>query len=158
MREAIRVIHKAGIHIHGMFVFGFESDNWSTVEATLRFAQEMKLTSVQLLILTPLPGSQLYETLKAQGRITSCDWSRFDAHHVVYQPAGLTPFELQRAQIYGHARLYNFRELLKRLIAAVCFCGLGALRRQNQPAMATVERRLPQQSRRPSDPTRAVQV
>ena len=66
IRNAIRVIQAAGIHIHGMFVFGFEEDDWETVEATVRFAREMKLTSVQLLILTPLPGSELYERWRAK--------------------------------------------------------------------------------------------
>jgi len=49
IRQAIRVIHEARIHIHGMFVFGFDGDDWDTVVGTVRFARQMKLTSVQLL-------------------------------------------------------------------------------------------------------------
>jgi hypothetical protein len=83
----------------------------------------MKLTSVQLLILTPLPGSELYQRLSAEKRITSFDWDLYDTHHVVYRPAGFTPFELQCAQVYGHTRLYTLPENLKkvatgRLVAA----------------------------------------
>ncbi len=115
IRNAIRVVQAAGIHIHGMFVFGFEADNWETVEATVNFARQMKLTSVQLLILTPLPGSELYQRLNAEGRITSFDWDHYDTHHVVYRPAGFTPLELQRAQIYGHTRLYALRESLRKV-------------------------------------------
>jgi radical SAM superfamily enzyme YgiQ (UPF0313 family) len=91
IRHAIRVIQGAGIHIHGMFVFGFEEDDWQTVEATVELAREMKLTSVQLLILTPLPGSELYERLAGAGRLTTRDWDLYDTHHVVFQPAGFTP-------------------------------------------------------------------
>ena len=115
IRHAIRVVQEAGIHIHGMFVFGFEEDNWDTVEATVSFARKMKLTSVQLLILTPLPGSELYQRLGAEKRITSFDWDLYDTHHVVYRPAGFTPFELQCAQVYGHTRLYALPESLKKL-------------------------------------------
>lgn len=115
IRNAIRVVRDAGIHIHGMFVFGFETDNWDTVEATVRFARQMELTSVQLLILTPLPGSELYRRLSAEGRITSFDWDRYDTHHVVYQPTAFTPFELQCAQVYGHSRLYSLSENLLKL-------------------------------------------
>lgn len=115
IRQAIRVIQGARIHIHGMFVFGFEGDDWDTVEATVRFARQMKLTSVQLLILTPLPGSELYERLSAEGRITSFDWELYDTHHVVYRPARFTPFELQCAQVYGHTRLYAIPEGLRKL-------------------------------------------
>jgi radical SAM superfamily enzyme YgiQ (UPF0313 family) len=115
IRNAIDVVQGAGIHIHGMFVFGFDGDNWDTVEATVSFARERKLTSVQLLILTPLPGSKLYQQMCVEGRITSFDWDLYDTHHVVYQPAGLTPYELQRAQIYGHTRLYTLAEGFRKL-------------------------------------------
>jgi radical SAM superfamily enzyme YgiQ (UPF0313 family) len=116
IRQAIRVIHEAGIHIHGMFVFGFDGDDWDTVVGTVRFARQMKLTSVQLLILTPLPGSELYARLRAEGRILSFDWSLYDTHHVVYRPVGFTPFELQCAQGYGHTRLYALPEGLRKLV------------------------------------------
>ena len=115
IRNAMRVIQGAGIHIHGMFVFGFEEDDWQTIEATVRLAREMKLTSVQLLILTPLPGSELYQRFVAEGRLTSRDWNLYDTHHVVFQPKGLTPFELQCAQVYGHTRLYTMSEGLKKV-------------------------------------------
>jgi radical SAM superfamily enzyme YgiQ (UPF0313 family) len=115
IRQAVRVIHEAGIHIHGMFVFGFDGDDWDTVVGTVRFARQMRLTSVQLLILTPLPGSELYERLRAEGRIRSFDWNLYDTHHVVYQPVGFTPFELQSAQVHGHTRLYALAEGLRKL-------------------------------------------
>ena len=115
IHNAIRVLQAARIHIHGMFVFGFEEDDWPTVEATVQLAREMKLTSVQLLILTPLPGSELYERLVSEGRITSWDWNLYDTHHVAFRPAGFTPFELQCAQVYGHTRLYTLPEGLKKL-------------------------------------------
>jgi radical SAM superfamily enzyme YgiQ (UPF0313 family) len=115
IHNAIRVLHGAGIHIHGMFVFGFEGDTWGTVEATVQFIRQMKLTSVQLLLLTPLPGSQLYRQLVADERILSFDWDLYDTHHVVYRPSGFTPFELQSAQINGHTQLYALAEGLKKL-------------------------------------------
>jgi len=113
--QAIRVVQGAGIHIHGMFVFGFEEDDWETVETTVQFAREMKLTSVQLLILTPLPGSELYQRLGEEKRITSRDWDLYDAHHVVFKPHGFSAFELQCAQVYGHTRIYALPEGLKKL-------------------------------------------
>ena len=116
IQNAIRVVQEAGIHIHGMFVFGFEEDDWPTVEATVRLAREMKLTSVQLLILTPLPGSELYERLAGEARLTSRDWDLYDTHHVVFRPSGFTPFELQCAQVYGHTRLYTLPEGLKKVV------------------------------------------
>ncbi|NLH75054.1 MAG: B12-binding domain-containing radical SAM protein [Verrucomicrobia bacterium] len=116
MRAAIETIHRAGIHIHGMFVLGFESDDTRTAEETVKFIQRMKLTSAQLLILTPLPGTELHKQLTAQRRIVSQDWDLYDAHHVVFRPRTFTPCELQYAQVNGHTRLYSLPQVLKKIV------------------------------------------
>ena len=98
-----------------MFVYGFDQDNWKTVKETVKFAKRMGLMSTQFLILTPLPGSQFYKKLVAENRIELKDWSLYDAHHAVFKPALMTMSELQRAQIYSHARFYSIRETFKKL-------------------------------------------
>jgi len=107
VKRSIRIIQKRGIHIHGMFILGFDGDDWNRVRDTVRFTRRCGLTSVQFLILTPLPGSQTFDTLAAAGRILFHDWSLYDAHHVVFRPVGLTLPALQQAQIYAHRRFYS---------------------------------------------------
>ncbi len=114
--RAVKVLRRQRIHIHGMFVFGFDQDDWQTVKKTVRFARRARLTSSQFLILTPLPGSELYNTLKAEQRLTFGDWTLYDAHHVVFRPARLAPFDLQRAQIFGHRKFYSLKETVKKLM------------------------------------------
>jgi hypothetical protein len=63
-----------------------------------------------------LPGSELYERLSGEGRLTSRDWDLYDTHHVVFRPTGFTPFELQCAQVFGHTRLYTLPEGLKKVV------------------------------------------
>ncbi|MBN2414728.1 radical SAM protein [bacterium] len=116
MREAVKVLRKQKINIHGMFVYGFDTDSWKTVKATVRFAKRMRLMSTQFLILTPLPGSGFYRQLEREGRIVLNDWNLYDAHHAVFRPSGFTMAELQRAQIYSHTRFYSFWESVKKLI------------------------------------------
>jgi radical SAM superfamily enzyme YgiQ (UPF0313 family) len=113
---AARVLRKYRIHIHGMFVFGFDQDDWQTVEETVKFARKARLTSTQFLILTPLPGSELYEKLRKENRIKFHDWALYDAHHVVFQPARLSLFALQWAQIFSHKKFYSLKEMAKKLI------------------------------------------
>jgi radical SAM superfamily enzyme YgiQ (UPF0313 family) len=113
-REHIRRIHAAGIRVHGMFVFGFDTDTDGTLERTVAFARELALSTVQFLILTPLPGSRTYRELEAQGRLISRDWARYDAHHVNFQPVTVSPTELQRWQIEGHRRYYRLWPTLRR--------------------------------------------
>lgn len=108
-------IRARGIALHGMFVFGFDSDGPGTMERTVEFARRHQLFSVQFLLLTPLPGSRLGAEIKAAGRLLHEDWSQYDAHHVVFQPARITPRELQRWQTEGHRRFYSPGQIAGRL-------------------------------------------
>jgi radical SAM superfamily enzyme YgiQ (UPF0313 family) len=116
IRHAIREIRRRRIHVHGMFVFGFDSDTPATTRATVSFALEEKIDSAQFLILTPLPGSSFYTRMLAEGRLIDAAWDTYDAHHVKYIPRGFTPWELQRAQIGAHAHFYSPWHVAARLL------------------------------------------
>jgi radical SAM superfamily enzyme YgiQ (UPF0313 family) len=114
--RAIKILRKHHIHIHGMFVLGLDHDNRKTVKKTVQFAIKHGITSGQFLILTPLPGSELYYRFKEESRILFSDWSLYDAHHVVYKPINFTMVELQKAQMYCHKKFYSLQERYRKLI------------------------------------------
>ncbi|MFO7981592.1 MAG: radical SAM protein [Candidatus Aminicenantes bacterium] len=114
IKEGVKVIQKHRIRIHGMFVFGFDDDDWQTVKKTIKFAKKAGISSSQFLILTPLPGSQLYNRIVSQGRLIFKDWSLFDAHHVVFRPAKFTVMALQKAQIISHKKFYSLKRSVKK--------------------------------------------
>jgi anaerobic magnesium-protoporphyrin IX monomethyl ester cyclase len=115
MMQAIKTLHKYRINIHGMFVYGFDEDNWKTVQKTVKFAKKAKLSSTQFLILTPLPGSELYNRLNTENRIQFQDWNLYDAHHVVFRPKCFSFFDLQKAQIFSHKKFYSIKESFKKI-------------------------------------------
>ncbi len=126
MAEAARRIRRARIGIHGMFIYGFDSDNRRNLRDTLRFAKRMGITTAQFLLLTPIPGTTVFEDLRREGRLLFSDWSLYDGHHVVFQPRRLLPRELQREQVRAHrnfySRLRNLGDLLRmRLLRVVTF-------------------------------------
>jgi radical SAM superfamily enzyme YgiQ (UPF0313 family) len=114
--HAIKVLKRHKLHIHGMFVYGFDEDDWKTVKKTVRFAKKTKLTSSQFLILTPLPGSEFFNKVVQQGRILLTDWALYDAHHAVFKPSRLSLARLQKAQIFSHKRFYSLFEILKKFL------------------------------------------
>ncbi|RPI01429.1 MAG: radical SAM protein [Calditrichaeota bacterium] len=117
MAQAIQVLHKQGIRIHGMFVYGFDEDDWYTVKETVRFAKRAKLSSTQFLLLTPLPGSEFYDQVTDEKRIQFHDWALYDAHHAVFKPKRLSLFDLQRAQIFSHSKFYSFIQVIRRAMS-----------------------------------------
>ena len=80
----------------------------------MKFAKRNAIDSVQFLILTPFPGTPVYEDLKSDDRIIIRDWSFYDGHHVVFNPKNVEPYCLQKAQINGHRRFYSTLEVIKR--------------------------------------------
>ena len=80
---------------------------------TVSFAIANHIDTLMPSILTPLPGTPLFEELDAAGRIFDKRWQLYDAHHVVYQPALMTPYELQMEILRGCMRFYSLRTGLR---------------------------------------------
>jgi radical SAM superfamily enzyme YgiQ (UPF0313 family) len=112
IREAIRRFRQHGIWVHGMFVTGSDADGVETVRATRRFATEEGIDSVQFLVLTPLPGTPVFEEMSNQGRLLTRDWSLYDAHHAVFQPARMSPHELTSETMNAMLRFYSPARIL----------------------------------------------
>jgi radical SAM superfamily enzyme YgiQ (UPF0313 family) len=102
-KEAISRIHKAKINILATFIFGLPEDDISVFDETLRFVNDNMIDSAQFHILTPFPGTRLYEKMSSQGRITNRDWSYYTTTEVVFKPEKMTAQELQD----GYYRIYK---------------------------------------------------
>ncbi len=117
IQRAIDKFHDHGIKIHGMFVVGSDEDDVETIYQTARFARDNHIESVQLLILTPSPGSPDWSTLYSQGKkdILSNNWELYDGHHCVHQPRKISPYELQMAAMKATEQFYSWGAILESL-------------------------------------------
>jgi anaerobic magnesium-protoporphyrin IX monomethyl ester cyclase len=111
--RALRTFREHGLKTHGMFVLGADTDDRRTARDTVDFCMKNHVDTIQLNILTPLPGTPVYDELEAQGRIFEKRWHLYDAHHVVFTPKQMTPYELQRDTLRGFMRFYSLRQWLK---------------------------------------------
>jgi radical SAM superfamily enzyme YgiQ (UPF0313 family) len=116
IKSAIKIFNNNRIQIHGMFVFGFESDSLKKIRQTIKFACQSRISTVQFLILTPLPGTVTFNKLKQSGRIKFFDWGLYDAHHAVFKPKKMSIEDLQLAQMKGHQSFYSRKKLTERLL------------------------------------------
>ena len=110
---AISRFHKYGIRIHGMFVFGADTDTLETIQETVNFAIKNRIDTVQFMILTPIPGTRFYQEMESQDRLLTKDWSLYDGHHVVFRPKQFSPYQLQKETIRAMMKFYSFSEVLR---------------------------------------------
>jgi len=148
--RCIETLRKHNIWIHGMFMFGGDADGPETASQTVAFAKEHEIDSVQFVALTPLPGTDLHRRLESDGRIFSHDWSLYDGHHVVIEPARMTPLELQLGLIKAHREFYSWARVLREIrrfhwfAAALTYYGHNLVRkwqRRKKELLQLLERR-----------------
>jgi radical SAM superfamily enzyme YgiQ (UPF0313 family) len=113
--DAIKMLHDHGIGIQGSFIFGTDYDDKSVFSDVLRFVEKTHIEAVLFSILTPFPGTRIYETLQRENRIIDTNWEKYDMNHVVFKPKKMTPEELQDGFNRTYRELYGHRSILKRL-------------------------------------------
>ena len=98
-------LHRHGILVDGTFMFGFDSDDRDTFEATGRLIAGLRLDTYTFYFLTPYPGTEYFAQFEREGRILHRDWSRFDWDHVVLRPKQMSVEELREGVRRLTARL-----------------------------------------------------
>ena len=112
----IRQLQRRGITIMGSFMFGLDGDDLGVFKRTVDFVNATKIDVVLYHILTPFPGTRLYEEMDRQGRIHDRDWSHYDACHSVIHPQGMTSEELQNGWYWAVRETYKLPNILRRIV------------------------------------------
>lgn len=115
--KAVKMAHDRGIMINASFVFGLDGDTPETFRATLDWIVKNKIETVTSHILTPYPGTELYDRLKKEGRLLSHDLSRYNTAHVVFRPAQMSEQELYDGYLWIYRQIYSVKNILKRMPA-----------------------------------------
>jgi radical SAM superfamily enzyme YgiQ (UPF0313 family) len=103
-KELTTLLHKYGITLMACFTFGLDSDTPDIFMQTAKFAIDAGIDLPRYAIVTPFPNTGLYKRLESEGRILTKNWELYDAQHVVFQPAQMTPAELYA----GHEKAWKF--------------------------------------------------
>ncbi len=112
VKKDIRIAHEAGLEIDGMFMIGLPGETAETITETIEFAIELNVRYAIFNIFVPYPGCELYDTLKAQGKIHCNKWSDFTSYPTysggipVYVPDGLSKEKLMELQTKAMRRFY----------------------------------------------------
>jgi len=110
----VRVFHDNGIQVNGSFVLGFDHDRADCFAKLVDWIEDVRMESATYHILTPYPGTPLYQQMEAENRILHRDWSRYDTAHVVFQPRHMTAEQLAEGYAYCYKRTFSHNCIWRR--------------------------------------------
>lgn len=113
--KLVNELHSRGIMINASFVFGLDGDDVTTFKATLDWIVKNKIETVTSHILTPYPGTKLYDDFVKDNRITSFDFSEYNTASVVFKPENMTAEELYEGYINIYKEIYSLKNIIKRI-------------------------------------------
>jgi radical SAM superfamily enzyme YgiQ (UPF0313 family) len=112
---AIAKIHAAGIGVFAGVVFGMDWDSPAVFEQTLDFLHTARVDALQATILTPFPGTPLFEEMDKAGRIFHKDWGKYNFANVVFAPKQMSPETLKSGVDWVLRQFYSRRSVCRRL-------------------------------------------
>ena len=111
--RAIRRLHDLGVMVNGSFVFGMDADDESVFARTVAWAIEQGIETATFHVLTPYPGTALYQRLAAQGRLLHDNWDLYDTRHAVFRPAQMTAGALERGYRQAYREFYRWSSIVR---------------------------------------------
>ena len=106
--DAIERIQSHGIAVNGCFVLGLDGDGPEVFDAVEAFVRRSGQFDVQITVMTPFPGTPLYDRLLAEGRLLEpTAWERCSLFDVNFRPLGMSPEVLQHEAVELGRRLYT---------------------------------------------------
>jgi len=114
-KEIIKRIQSFGIGVVGSFVVGMENDTAGVFEKLYEFIEETCLYATNITVLTPFPGTEIYDNLNREGRLLPKDWSAYNGFELTYKPYNMTIEEFEKGFINLNVRL-NSGERMNKVI------------------------------------------
>ena len=83
--------------------------------------KELKIDLADFCILTPFPGTPLFNKLEKEGRIFTSDWSKYTMRNVVFDPKNMTSDDLLQGVIKMYIDFYSTKNTVKRIFRSLRF-------------------------------------
>jgi len=134
-KEAVKLLRENDIFAQAMFIIGERKDTAESIADLREFVNELDPGFAIFAILTPFPGTELFEEAKRNGWIEDFNWSNYDMVHAIMPTETLTRNEVQE-ELYNCYRsfygsfsrrlqgLFSKNELKRRIYWYMAFKGI----------------------------------
>jgi radical SAM superfamily enzyme YgiQ (UPF0313 family) len=118
----VRRLHDAGVMVNASFVFGLDDDGPDVFDRTVAWGVGAGIETATFHIMTPYPGTALFDRIEAEERLLHKDWDLYDTRHVVYEPKNLGREQLERGYWRAYKDFYRWGSIWR---GAAAKSGLG---------------------------------
>ena len=139
--KVVEKVHKYKMAIIGNFIFGFDQDLPDIFEFTKENIARLGLDSARFAVLTPYPGTPLFNRLEKNGRILTRDWSKYNRKNVVFKPKNMSKNDLENGFKKISSDFNSIPNIIRR--------ALSSLKLGVYPSLATFGRNLESYMNRP---------
>ena len=117
VKKAVKILKDAGIQVLGSFILGFLQDTTKTIKETIKFAKSLNLDYAEFSVLTPYPGTPIFDYAKKNSMLLTENWSKYTAIEPIVKIEGASEKEIkalfQKAYITFYLRPRIVMEWLK---------------------------------------------
>ncbi len=108
---AIRAIRAHGIEVSTEMMVGLEGDDAGVFDRTYDFLMRNEIAVPRIHIVTPVPGTPLWQRLEREGRIVCRDFSRYTGGRIVFRPRTMPAEQIEREYWALYRRLFSLRAI-----------------------------------------------
>ncbi len=94
-KKAVKLLKKHDIAAHTMFIIGARKDTAKSIASLREFVDELDPDFAIFTILTPFPGTKIFEEAKRNGWIEDFNWANYDMVHAIMPTETLSRMEVQ---------------------------------------------------------------
>jgi len=105
--DAVRLMKKSGIFAQTTFVIGHRDDTHKTLSDLREFISSVDPDLAIFMILTPFPGTDVYEEARKNGWIEDSNWANYDMVHPIMATETLSREELQEELVNCYRAFYG---------------------------------------------------
>jgi anaerobic magnesium-protoporphyrin IX monomethyl ester cyclase len=105
--ETVEMLKRNGVQLHASYIIGGLHETARSIHETIRFAKRLDTNVAQFCILTPFPGTAIYDQVKDRIFKWRAPWSFFDLQHLVFKHDHLSFIRMEWLLFKAHLLYYT---------------------------------------------------
>lgn len=113
IENCAKALSRHKIRLIASLVLGIDNDGPDDIRRGVEFARKIGAYQLQPAVLTPFPGTPVYEQYVRENRIVGNDWQYYDMMNVNFKPKKMSPWGLQKEFFRATRKFYCFHDSFK---------------------------------------------